>query len=259
MPDSSKPDKTPQGFFPQTRWTVVRSAHESASEEDRLRALNTLCLSYRDPLYRFALSLGKSREDAEDLTQGFLTQVVTRDLFGSTTPAKGRLRSFLLIAFKRFITNEWHKARAAKRNYGEQALSLDADPEESGHAPEPADFRSPDTIFEKEWALHILHRVRVSLKESYEHEGKAALGNALIGFLVGDTGGQSYAEVAETFAMPEGTLKSHVFRMRQRYKQLLREEIAQTVEHPSEIDDELHYLRKVLAYAGKETLGDSWR
>lgn len=245
----------PRGYFPKTRWSVVRCAQGPESDVDRLQALNELCTAYREPLVRFAQSLGNSQEDAEDLTQGFLTQVISRDLFGSTSPQKGRLRSFLLVAFKRYIANEWHKANAAKRNYGKQALSIDAAPEEANHAPEPADDRSPDKVFEKEWALHVLRRVKLALKRDYEASGKGHLMKALSGFLLGEAGDSSYAEVSAKLELPEGTVKSHVFRMRQRYKQLLREEIAHTVETPGEIDSELSHLRQALAYPSKRSLG----
>jgi RNA polymerase sigma factor (sigma-70 family) len=258
MPNSSKPneDKAPRGFFPQTRWSVVRSAQIPASDAERLAALNELCTAYRPPLVRFAQSLGNSQEDAEDLTQGFLTQVISRDLFGSTSPLKGRLRSFLLVAFKRFAANEWHKASAAKRNHGKKAFSIDAAPEAMDHAPEPSDDRSPDKVFEKEWALHLLQRVKEALWTDYENANKDHLVAALSPFLLGDSQGTSYADVSKTLDLPEGTVKSHVFRMRQRYKQLLREEISHTVNDPDEIDNELQHLRQALSYPSKRSLGD---
>ncbi len=257
MPPSDTPSPgKPRGFFPQTRWSVVRSAQGPESDIERLEALNELCTAYREPLLRFAQSLGNSQEDAEDLTQGFLSQVISRDLFGSTSPAKGRLRSFLLVAFKRHIANEWHKANAAKRNYGKQALSIDAAPEEPFHAPEPSDDRSPEKVFEKEWALHILNRVKSALTLEYERAGKGHLIEALSGFLLGDGAGASYSEVAEQLTLPEGTVKSHIFRMRKRYKLLLREEIGHTVNDPSEIDSELQHLRQALSYPSKRSLGD---
>jgi RNA polymerase sigma factor (sigma-70 family) len=222
---------------------VVRAASGGDAEE----ALANLCRTYWYPLYAYARRRGNSAEDAQDLTQEFFARLLARNWINDADPAKGRFRSFLLSAMKHFLADEWDRALAQKRGCGVSTVPLQLDTAETRYGQEPADNTTPERIFERRWALTLLDKVLQQLRAEYESEGKADLFNLLNPCLVGERTAQPYAELAQALGVSEGTVKAAVHRLRQRYRALLRHQIAQTLAEPGEVDDELRYLFAVLA------------
>ncbi|HRZ37384.1 MAG TPA: sigma factor [Candidatus Paceibacterota bacterium] len=230
--------------FPGTHWSVVLAAGDPQSPASA-RALETLCRTYWFPLYAFLRRRGSSTEDAQDLTQEFLARLLSTHALSAMEQAKGRFRSFLLASLNHFLANEWDKARTLKRGGGQPIVSLDA--AESRYRVEPSECLSPDCIFARQWALTLLAQVVVHLREDYHAAGKGALFEALQIYLSGEKGLPPYRETATGLGLSCDALKKAVERLRHRYGELLREEIAHTVSDPAEVDEEIRYLRSVLA------------
>ena len=209
-------------------------------------ALEKLCQTYWYPLYAYVRRRGFSPPDAEDLTQEFFARFLEHDWVANADREKGRFRTFLLSAMNHFLANEWDKARAQKRGGGAALLPLQFDTAETRYCREPADNVTPEEHFERRWALALLETVTSRLGAEYEREGKAELFAALNPCLVGDRTAQPYEELAKKLGLSEVAVKSAVHRLRQRYRQLLREEIGQTVASPGEVDGELRHLIGVL-------------
>lgn len=232
--------------FVTTRWSVVLAAGGSNTTNAR-EALGKLCQAYWYPLYAFVRRRGFSPPDAEDLTQEFFARFLEHSWVANADREKGRFRTFLLSALNHFLANEWDKARAQKRGGGATLLPLEFGPAETRYSREPADNATPEQHFERRWALALLETVVHRLRLEYEQEGKGNLFAALHPCLVGDHTAQPYDELAKNLGLSEGAVKSAVFRLRQRYRQLLREEIEQTVSGPGEVESELRHLISVLA------------
>jgi len=209
-------------------------------------ALAKLCRTYWYPLYAYVRRRNYSPPDAEDLTQEFFARFLEQRWVGNADREKGRFRTFLLSAMNHFLANEWDKARAQKRGGGVLHLPLQFDTAETRYVREPADNVTPEQHFERRWALTLLETVVNGLRAEYERDGKAELFEALDPCLVGDRTSQPYEELARKLGISEGAVKSAVHRLRRRYRQLLREEIAQTVAGPGEVDEELRHLIAVL-------------
>ncbi len=209
-------------------------------------ALEKLCQTYWYPLYAYVRRRNYSPADAEDLTQEFFARFLAHHWVADADRGKGRFRSFLLSALNHFLANEWDKARAKKRGGGAPLLSLQFDTAETRYGREPADNVTPGQEFERRWALTLLENTVERLRIEYAKEGKETLFAALNPCLVGDRTSQPYEELARNLALTEVAVKSAVHRLRQRYRQLLREEIAQTVAEPSEVEAELRHLIAVL-------------
>lgn len=210
-------------------------------------ALARLCQTYWDPLYAYVRRRGHAPEDAQDLTQEFFARLLTRNWIANADQAKGRFRSFLLGAMNHFLSDEWDKARAQKRGGGIPPLPLAFTEAETHCSHEPADNVTPEQIFERRWALTLLDTVLNRLREEYQNEGRAELFQQLHPCLVGDRTALPYVELAKSLGGSEGTIKAAVHRLRQRYRHLLRAEIADTVGNRDEIEDELRHLFAVLA------------
>lgn len=209
-------------------------------------ALSKLCESYWSPIYSYLRRRGYSRDDAQDLTQEFLTRFVEHNRVARADPVKGRFRSFLLASLKNFLCDEWDKARAKKRGGGMQVVSLQFDTAEMQYAREPADMVTPEGLYELNWAMTILDNALNSLREQYAAEDKASLFAALHPCLTDDPAAKPYAVLAEHLGMTESGVKSAVHRLRRRYRETLRAQIAHTVASKEDIDDELRYLTAVL-------------
>jgi RNA polymerase sigma-70 factor (ECF subfamily) len=209
-------------------------------------ALAGLCQTYWYPLYAYVRRRNFSPPDAEDLTQEFFARFLEHRWVGDADREKGRFRTFLLSAMNHFLANEWDKARAQKRGGGVPLLPLEIDTAETRYVREPADDVTPEQHFEQRWAMTLLETVVNRLRAQYEHDGKADLFAALNPCLVGDHTSQPYEELAVKLGLTEGAVKSAVHRMRHRYRLLLRDEIAQTVATPGEVDEELRHLIAVL-------------
>jgi RNA polymerase sigma factor (sigma-70 family) len=231
--------------FATTHWSVVLTAG-SGDSTGALKALEKLCQAYWYPLYAYVRRRGFSPHDAEDLTQEFFARFLEHEWVANADREKGRFRTFLLSAMNHFLANEWDKARAQKRGGGAPLLPLQFDTAETRYRREPADSATPEQHYERRWALALLETVVQRLQKDYEQEGKGELFGALNPCLVGERTSQPYDELARRLALSEGAVKSAVHRMRQRYRQLLREEIAQTVAGPDEVEEELRDLIAVL-------------
>lgn len=234
----------PQGSrFATTRWSVVLAAADNAAASDFNEALGALCNAYWYPLYAFVRRQGHSSDDAQDLTQAFFACLLEKNYLRQADRNRGRFRSFLLSALKHFLADEHDRATALKRGGGRALVSLDALREaESRYALEPAAGLTPEQIFERRWTLTILDQVLSRLRADYSRHGKQQLFDRLKVFLLGENPADTYAAAASELSMSEGAIKVSVHRLRQRYADALTEEIAQTVETESEIDDEIRHL-----------------
>jgi RNA polymerase sigma-70 factor (ECF subfamily) len=245
MASSEPPDPSvldPAREFHTTRWSVVLAAGQISTAASR-EALATLCRIYWYPLYAYARRQGSRPEDAQDLTQEFFTRMLERDYLRIADPERGKFRSFLLTAFKHFLAKERDRARALKRGGGSELLPLDFQAGEQRYSREPAHQATPERIFERRWALTLLDRVLSRLREEFEQAAKQRIFERLKTCLTGEKNpGDHYQAIARELQMTEGAVKVAVYRLRRRYQELLREEIAQTVAAPEDIDDELRHL-----------------
>ena len=230
--------------FATTHWSVVLAAGENS--ERSTQALEALCRVYWYPTYAFVRRQGNGPEEAQDLTQGFFARMLERNDFAAIRREKGRFRSYLLTSLKHFISNERQRARAEKRGSGKAPIALDELVAEERYRVEPVDTLSADKIFERRWALTLLDRVLARLGKEYTAMGNERLFEKLKELLSDEPGRPSQAQVAEALGMTENALKQAFHRLRVRYRQCLREEIAQTVATPGDIEDELKYLVNVL-------------
>jgi RNA polymerase sigma-70 factor (ECF subfamily) len=210
-------------------------------------ALEHLCRTYWYPLYAYVRRRGHTAEDAKDLTQAFFARLLERNWVGDADQARGRFRTFLLTAMSRFLSGEWDKVRAQKRGGGVEHVPVQLDTAETRNGYEPADNATPEQCYERRWALTLLGAVLQRLGAEYGHEGKGELFAALNSCLVGGRENQPYAQLGAKLEMNEGAVKVAVHRLRKRYRQLLRAEIAQTIATPEEVDDELRHLQAVLS------------
>jgi RNA polymerase sigma-70 factor (ECF subfamily) len=232
--------------FVTTRWSVVVSAKEKDTP-DAARALEQLCREYWYPLYAHIRRLGRSPADAEDLTQSFFARLLEKDWLAVAERERGRFRSFLLGSLKHFLANEWDKARAQKRGGHVQIVPLDAPTGEARLQHEPAGGSAPDGEFDRRWALTLLDTVLAQLEHEYIANGKGRLFEGIKGTLSDERAGIPYPRLATELAMSEGAVRVAAHRLRQRYRELLRNEIAQTVATPAEVEDELRHLFAALS------------
>ena len=230
--------------FATTHWSVVLAAGENSGRA--AQALETLCQVYWYPTYAFVRRQGNNPEEAQDLTQGFFARMLERNDFAAIRREKGRFRSYLLTSLKHFLSNERQRERAQKRGSGRAPLALDELMVEERYRFEPVDALSADKIFERRWALTLLDRVLARLGKEYEAMGNERLFERLKELLSDEPGRPSQAQLAQALGMSENAVKQAFHRLRLRYRHCLREEIAQTVATPGDIEDELKYLVGVL-------------
>ena len=209
-------------------------------------ALEELCRTYWYPLYAYVRRRGHSREDAEDLTQGFFARLLEKNYLEGVSCDGRKFRSFLLVALKRFLANEWDRANRQKRGGGVLALSLDWQEAEDRYQITPADNLSPDKLFDRAWATVVLERVILRLRDEHHAEGKGDLYEQLKPFLMMGKGEVPYANAAADLKMNEGAVRVSVHRMRKRYRELLREEITQTLANPGQAEEEMQALFSAL-------------
>ena len=242
---SAKDASAHVAWFATTHWTVVLGAGADSSPDAR-RALEELCRTYWYPLYAYARRRGQGPEDAEDLVQGFFSRLIERQLLKGLQREGGRFRSFLLTCFNRFMSDAREHAGRLKRGGGQKVVSLDAELAERRYQLEPADVLDPEKIFERRWALTVLETVLARLRAELEAEGKGGLFQHLQALVVGEAGAERQKDVAGRLGLSEGALAVTVHRLRQRYRRLLWEEIAQTVSRPEEVEDEMRHLLALL-------------
>lgn len=233
---------TERGQFPSTHWSVVLAANRRGATEPAGVALALLCETYWYPVYAYIRRRGHGSEEARDLTQDFLIGLLEKGFLPGARPEHGKFRSYLLGALKHFLANEWDRSRARRRGGGEPMLRLDFESGENRYRLEPADTRTPETVYERRWALTVLDAVLGRLEGEQDRAGKSASFERLKPFLTGQDERGGYARLAEELSMTVGALKVAVHRLRRRYRDLLRAEVAQTVETPEQIEAELRHL-----------------
>jgi len=231
--------------FATTHWSVVLAAGHS-SVPGAQEALEKLCRAYWYPLYVYVRRQGQSPHDAQDLTQEFFARLLEKKYLRLADPDRGKFRAFLLKSLKHFLVNEWEKARTQKRGGGQSFIHLDADLAESRYATEPVQALTLDDVYEKRWAVTLIETVLARLRESYVTAGRLSVFESLKTFIWGEQTTLSYADMAPQLGLTEGAVKVAVHRLRGRYRELLRAEIAETVATPGEVDEELQHLIAVL-------------
>jgi RNA polymerase sigma-70 factor (ECF subfamily) len=205
-------------------------------------ALETLCRTYWFPLYAFVRRQGRSPEDAQDLTQEFFARLLQKGYLKSVAREKGKFRTFLLVALKRFLANEWDRQHALKRGGFTPILSIDQEFAESRFKSEPVDNVQPDQLFDRQWARTLLDQTMKRLEEEYVSTGRARLFETLRTLIAKEDSGLPYADVAAHLKLTEAAVKMAVYRLRARYREILKAQIAQTVSSDQEIEEELHDL-----------------
>lgn len=249
MPESPPPSESSR--FAPTQWSLVLAAGRvdgSAAEA----ALAQLCRTYWYPLYAFVRRRGTSHHDAQDLTQAFFAKLLEKNYLGDAARERGRFRTFLLASLKHFLANDWHRRAARKRGGGLCFVPLDGSASErfEGEVQAVASREcTPEEFFDRRWAHTVLERALAALRGSYDATGQTAVFDALKPCLTEGKGAARYAGVADALAMDENAVKVAAHRLRRRYREAIREEIAATVADESEIEAEFLYLREVLAGA----------
>jgi len=228
-------------YFATTHWTVVLTAGRRHTPQSDV-ALEELCRTYWYPLYAFVRRQGHTREDAEDLTQAFFSRFLAKNYLEKIRSGNGRFRGFLLASLKHFLINEWVRARRIKRGGGQAMLSLDWQDADSRYTISPPDNLSPDKLYDRAWAVTLLERVIVRLRQEAAAAENVGQFEKLKPFLTAGKGAIPYAEVAATSGMPEGTVRVAVHRLRRRYRELLRDEIAHTLSDPGQVEEEMRAL-----------------
>ena len=233
------------GDFATTHWSVVLAAGRDDSPQ-ATEALEKLCHAYWYPLYAYIRRQSYDFHDAEDLTQAYFERLLEKKYLGQIDCEKGKFRSFLLASLKHFLSDQRDHQRAAKRGGGKVLLSLDAETAEDRYRIEPAGEMTAERIFDRRWALTVLDVARDKLREEYAAAGKAELFENIRIFEAGDKGLPPYAEVAVRLGITESAVKSAAHRLRQRFRELVRAEVAQTVAHPMDVDEEIRHLLSVI-------------
>lgn len=231
--------------FATTHWSVVLAAG-SRDTPQSAAALERLCRTYWYPLYAHVRRRGHGPEDAQDLTQEFFARLLAKHWLTMADPRRGRFRTFLLAALDHFLANEWNRARCQKRGGAHQMISWDCAGAEGRYLAEPVDEVTPETIYQKRWAATVLEEVLRHLSEEYAASGKRTFFEAVKVLLWGEKAARPQAEIAPELGLSEGALKATVHRLRRRYRELLRYEIAQTVSSPAEVDAEIRELMAAL-------------
>ncbi len=232
--------------FATTNWSVVQAAGQGDSAPAR-RALETLCRGYWYPIYVYVRRKGHGPEDAQDLTQDFFTQLIAKEHLRLADREKGKFRTFLLAMLDHFLAREWSRAHRQKRGGEFTFASLDQETPEERYRLEPADNNTPEKKFLRQWALTVLKQTMSALETECEANGKGTLFREVKNLLSGERDGVAYAEISQRLGMGEGAVRVAVHRLRQRYGELLRSEIAQTVSGPEEVEEEMRYLLSALS------------
>jgi RNA polymerase sigma-70 factor (ECF subfamily) len=230
--------------FRTTCWSLVLAA---SNPEETREALATLCRIYWRPVYGFIRRNGHDADNAQDLTQEFFARLIEKNYLGDADRRRGRFRSFLLTSVRHFLANEWDRRTALKRGGGYILLSTDALGADQWYASTASPDETPERLFERRWALALLDRVMDRLHEDYVSAGKARQFEMLQKFLTHDADHEHYAQLAAQTGLSVGALRMAVLRMRRKYASLLHAEVAETVETPDEVDEEIRFLWETLS------------
>lgn len=242
---AAAPGAVGQPLFATTHWSVVLAAAQS-TDAQASEALEKLCRTYWYPLYAYVRREGSSAADAQDLTQEFFAHLLARNSLAQVGSQKGKFRSFLLAALRHFLADQRDRARAVKRGGGADCLSLDTQTAEARYRLEPVDRMDAEKIYERRWAMTLLEQALTRLHDEAVAAGKTELFERLRDFVAGESD-VCCGEAATQLGLTESAVKSALHRLRQRYRELVREEIAHTVADPAEIDTEIRYLITVMS------------
>jgi RNA polymerase sigma factor (sigma-70 family) len=227
--------------FATTRWSVVLAAGAQSSARSS-EALAHLCDTYWHPVYAFIRRQGYSADDGADLTQAFFTLVLEKNYFHAADPARGRFRAFLCTAVRHFLSNERDRSRTLKRGGQQPHVGLEIETAEGRYQLDPRDDLTPEKLFDRQWALTLLDRVLGRLAEEFRRAGKADLFAQLKGSLTGDGSTLPYADIGRALGLSDGAVKVAAHRLRRQFRDILIDEISQTVSEPGEVDAEIAYL-----------------
>jgi RNA polymerase sigma-70 factor (ECF subfamily) len=227
--------------FPTTSWSLVLAAGAHSTSDSRA-SLAALCKTYWPPIYAFIRRNGYDRDHAEDLTQAFFVTLLEKNYLAQADRERGRFRTFLLAAIKHFLANEWDKAHALKRGGGTPVVPIASGEAETWYAPDPVDPRTPEALFERRWALSLLEHVMTKLRIEFAAKDKSEYFDRLSELLNREPDADRYQKLAAELGASAGALRAAVHRMRRRYRDLLRAEIAETVATPEDVDDEIRFL-----------------
>jgi RNA polymerase sigma-70 factor (ECF subfamily) len=248
MPPSTEPlPSRHNGLFVTTRWSVVLAARNKASPGSEA-ALESLCQTYWYPLYAMVRALGHSPHDAQDLTQAFFERLLSKDYLRVVTREKGRFRTFLRVALKRFLADERDRARAQKRGGGRKHLPFDTALAEQAFLEDNTAGRAPDRLFDRRWALTLLDEATGRVQREYLEAGKSAELEKLKPYVTADRGTIPYERIAAQLQTSPGAARVAVHRLRRRFREVFRETIAVTVSDPQEAEQEFRYILEVLSY-----------
>ena len=245
----TNPAEPGHGAFPLTRWTRVSRLRGDPDSHEGRHALEELCSAYWYPLYCFARRKGQSQTDAQDLTQGFFAKILQGGFLAGASQSQGRMRTYLLTAFTRFMADEWDKSQAGKRGGGVEKLSLDFDDGERRYQVEPAAADDLEHAYERTWALSVIEQAGHALESECRTAGKEELFAALSPHITGSGDAVPYEQLVSVTGMTADAMRQTVRRLRLRLREILRNVIADTLESPTdaEVDEELRSLRAVLA------------
>jgi RNA polymerase sigma-70 factor (ECF subfamily) len=240
--EPSTPASTARGdAFATTHWTAVLAAGRRSTPQADV-ALEELCRTYWFPLYAYVRRRGRTRQDAQDLTQAFFARFLEKNYLEGLSGERGKFRAFLLASLNHFLANEWDRATRQKRGSGQMTLSLDWQDADSRYQIDPADNLSPDKLYDRVWAVTLLERVLARLRAESESDGRAAAFEHLKPFLSAGRAAIPYAEAAAVLNVSEAAARVAVHRLRRRYRELLREEIRQTLSDPAQVEEEMRAL-----------------
>lgn len=241
--------RTGAQWFATTHWSVVLEAGKPGSPQFRA-ALEDLCGTYWLSLYSYLRRDGYNPDDAQDLTQGFFLRLLRTDSLVGVSPIKGKFRTFLLASMKHFLADERDRARAQKRGGNPTVIRIDGTQAEEFFRQLPSGELSPETVFDRRWALTVLDEAFDRLRREYSNSGRANLFKSLSGFLSNEATSGDYASLAPKLGMSTQAIGVAVHRLRQRYRECVRFEVGQTVANPEGLDEEMHYLFSLLAGEG---------
>jgi RNA polymerase sigma-70 factor (ECF subfamily) len=238
--------KTRSSPFPVTQWTLVQRVQQGTPEEAR-KALEEICQNYWFPIYAYLRRSGRSPHDAEDLTQAFFERLIAGDAMQAACRERGKLRSFLLTVLERVLSDRGRHDRALKRGGGQAPVSFDEMEAEERYAREPRDLQDPEKIYLHAWAGDLVNAVHTQLRAAFDAQGRLEMFAALDPYLGNEETQPPYEELAEKFGSSAGAVRLLVHRLRRKFRELLEREIARTVMQPEDIEEEMAWLRRVMA------------